>query len=795
MLDSETKRNINNLRDTLVGIIPDPKAQIDQITFALMYKFMHDLDEKSKSLGGSAEFFSGEYEQYSWEKLFDTKLTGFDKLKLYNDAIESFSLNENAPEIFQKIYYQAYVPFNNPRILNLFLTEINKLNYDNSEIIGTAFEYLLSFMSSQGDAGQFRTPRHIIDFMVQIVNPQKNETILDPACGTAGFLISSYKHILHNNQKNIPGDKLNFEQKQNLYDNLVGYDIAPDMVRLSLVNMYLHQFNDPKIYEYDTLSSEVRWNDYFDVILANPPFFSPKGGIKPHSRFAMNTTRAEVLFVEYIIQHLKPNGRAAIIVPEGIISRNNNAYKNLRKLLIDTSLIGVISLPAGVFQPYSGVRTSILILNKKLSQKTESIFFAKIEYDGYSLGAQRTPISKNDLPFILSYIKKSNESNEKFQYIRKQQLLENDTFSLNTNRYKEEIINSKFNLIEITKLFDLIRPPKKIKKSNFLETGNFPIVDQSVNFIAGYWNKHDDCVKVDKPLIIFGDHTRIIKFIEFDFVAGADGLKIMSPNEKVLPKFFYYITKHMKLPNLGYSRHYSEFKRKKVPLPPIAIQQQIVDELEGYQKIIDGCIQVVENYKPTIDIDPSWKMIKLCDIGVIISGGTPKTSEKSYWGGNIKWLTLVDLPADENISYVNNSKRKITELGLSKSSAKIIPPKSVIVSTRATIGRIAINEIEVSTNQGFKSIIIDQAKYVSEYIALQIFLKRKYLNQIATGATFKEINVNNFKKLEIPIPPMNIQKEIVKKFQQEREIIMGNKKLINTYNQNIQNIIGRIWND
>ena len=185
-----------------------------------------------------------------------------------------------------------------------------------------------------------------------------------------------------------------------LADNFKGYDISPDMVRLSLVNMYLHGFADPHISEYDTLTSEENWNDYADVILANPPFMSPKGGIRPHNRFSVQSKRSEVLFVDYMAEHLTPAGRAGIIVPEGIIFQSQNAYKQLRKMLVEEFLVAVVSLPAGVFNPYSGVKTSVLILDKVLAKKTDHIAFFKVENDGFDLGAQRRPIDKNDLPQV-----------------------------------------------------------------------------------------------------------------------------------------------------------------------------------------------------------------------------------------------------------------------------------------------------------------------------------------------------------------------------------------------------------
>lgn len=355
MLDSETKRRIDTARDLLVGKVPDPKSQVEQITIALIYKFMDDMDTESEELGGERSFFRGEFEKYAWRKIFDPKIGGFEILNLYSEAIVKMNLNPNIPQLFRDIFKNAYLPYRDPETLKAFLKAINDFSYDHSERLGDAFEYLLSVLGSQGDAGQFRTPRHIIDFMVNIIDPKKDEVIIDPACGTAGFLISSYKHILkHNsknydrcndllafetkdsslneviiNSKNYTGDLLTPDERNKLSKNIKGYDISPDMVRLSLVNMYLHGLRSPNIYEYDTLTSEERWNDYADVILANPPFMTPTGGIRPHKRFFIKSNRSEVLFVDYIIEHLSTNGRAAIIVPEGIIFQSGKPYKDL----------------------------------------------------------------------------------------------------------------------------------------------------------------------------------------------------------------------------------------------------------------------------------------------------------------------------------------------------------------------------------------------------------------------------------------------------------------------------------
>ena len=400
MLDTETKRRIDTARDILVGKVPDPKSQVEQITIALIYKFMDDMDAEAEEFGGERRFFAGEFARYGWAGLMRGGLSGHDVLNLYADAVTRMPENPGIPPLFRDIFNNAYLPYRDPETLRAFLKVIDEFTYDHSERLGDAFEYLLSVLGSQGDAGQFRTPRHIIDFIVAIIDPKKDETILDPACGTAGFLISSWKHIAKANTDEKGNNTLTPDEKGRLAQNFNGYDISPDMVRLSLVNMYLHRFAQPRIHEYDTLTSEDKWNEYADVILANPPFMSPKGGIRPHNRFSVQSKRSEVLFVDYMAEHLTPEGRAGIIVPEGIIFQSQNAHRQLRRMLVEDYLVAVISLPAGVFNPYSGVKTSVLILDKKLAKQTDHIAFYKVENDGFDLGAQRREIEKNDLPMV-----------------------------------------------------------------------------------------------------------------------------------------------------------------------------------------------------------------------------------------------------------------------------------------------------------------------------------------------------------------------------------------------------------
>ena len=411
MLDADTKRRIDTARDILVGKVPDPKSQVEQVTIALIYKFMDDMDAESEELGGERNFFAGEFAKYGWAKLMQPGIGGHEVLNLYAEAITRMPENPGIPALFRDIFNNAFLPYRDPETLRAFLKVINGFTYDHSERLGDAFEYLLSVLGAQGDAGQFRTPRHIIDFIVAVVEPKKDEVVLDPACGTAGFLISAYKHVLATNTRSDRQSTLTPDERGRLADNFKGYDISPDMVRLSLVNMYLHGFREPHIHEYDTLTSEERWTEYADVILANPPFMTPKGGIRPHNLFSVKSKRSEILFLSYIIDHLTDSGRAAVIVPEGIHFVGQNSYKRLRGILLrDGYLLSDISLPHGVFKPYASVKTHILLIDRPRARKTKDVLFIEIENDGFTQSDTREPIDGSELASAFSHVQTFKET-------------------------------------------------------------------------------------------------------------------------------------------------------------------------------------------------------------------------------------------------------------------------------------------------------------------------------------------------------------------------------------------------
>ncbi len=629
MLDADTRRRIDTARDILVGKVPDPKSQVEQITIALIYKFMDDMDAESEEFGGVRKFFAGEFARYGWARLMHAGLGGFETLNLYAEAIAKMPENPGIPLLFRNIFKNAYLPYRDPETLKMFLKVIDEFTYDHSERLGDAFEYLLSVLGSQGDAGQFRTPRHIIDFMVAVVDPQKTETVLDPACGTAGFLISSYKHILRANTDARGHSTLTPDERGRLAGNFRGYDISPDMVRLSLVNLYLHGFADPHIFEYDTLTSQERWNEYADVILANPPFMSPKGGIKPHNRFSVQSKRSEVLFVDYMAEHLTPTGRAAIIVPEGIIFQSQTAYKQLRKLLVETALVAVISLPAGVFQPYSGVKTSILILDKALAKRADAIAFFKVENDGFGLGAQRREIDRNDLPAALAAITNyklritNGEAvtasdfvipDSQFVIVAKERIAANGEYNLSGERYREGATHAglKWPLVPIGECCE-VRGGKRLPMGEQFSNAptNHPYIrvsdfrDQSVDLsnlkfvseevyrqIAHYTiSSADVYISIAGTIGLMGavpeslngaNLTENAAKLVFDAdVIDKRFLSIVGNADPVQSQI-RSLTHAVGVPKLALER----IKTLRIPLPPLEVQHEIVAEIEGYQKEI-----------------------------------------------------------------------------------------------------------------------------------------------------------------------------------------------------------------
>lgn len=449
--------------------MPDPKAQVEQITIALIYKFMDDMDIEGLEFGGTRQFFTGEYEKYAWTEIMKPENSGQQRALLYAEGIEKMTTNPNLPQLFRDIFRGAYIPYRDPDTLNMFLKEVSDFSYDNSEDLGNAFEYLLSIMGSQGDAGQFRTPRHIIDMMVEIVDPKKNETILDPACGTAGFLISAYRHILAQNK------------------------------------------------DEDGKST----------------------------------------FVAYMMTALADR---------------------------------MVSLASG------------------------------------------------------------------------------GTF-------------------------------KEISKSNFLTLS--------------------------------------------------------------------------------------------IPLPPLEKQEQIVAELDGYQKIVDGAQQIIDAYKPTIGIDPTWEKVKLGDICNLTYGYTDTAKES----GSARFVRITDI--DEKGLLRDENKRYVDLI--EQNNAFLLHRGDLLVArTGATYGKTLYFDTDETAVFASFLIKLDLPEYIDHYFYWIFAQTQNYwdqANRLVSGGAQPQFNANAIKQLVIPIPPLDVQKSIVKQAREEQKIIDANKKLISIFKQKITDKISEVWGE
>jgi type I restriction enzyme M protein len=831
MLDAITKKRIDDCRDILVGKLPDPKAQIEQITIGLIYKFMDDMDKDAIKLGGKAKFFADyivpdpenlkqnkrvPFSQYSWDNLFNTKVTAGEMLRLYSEALVSLETNPNIPPLFRDIFKNAFLPYRDPETLKLFLKTIDGFEYTHSEKLGDAFEYLLSVMGSQGDAGQFRTPRHIIDFIVAIVNPGKTDKILDPACGTAGFLISAFKHIKEKNKKGFTPD-----ERKKLMENFVGYDISPDMVRLSLVNFYLHGFSDPHIWEYDTLSSEERWDETFDIILGNPPFMSPKGGIRPHKKFSISSNRSEVLFVDYIAEHLNSKGKAGIIVPEGVIFQSGGAYKDLRKMLVNNYLYAVVSLPAGVFNPYSGVKTSILLMDKDVAKKSHDILFVKIDNDGFGLGAQRNAVKGGQLQEaieLLQNFKDGNFSKHQMAHaISKEEIARNGDYNLSGERYKLGIeLSSQYELVQLQHIVVMMHQGINTAADNVeFEDEGYPIIQarnmtseniefSNLKYLSKTdWNRYKDKHKPNVGDILFSNIGTIGKSVvvdkELDYLIHWNIFKIVVNQEKILPNFLKQCLGY--LTSINYWDQFQKggtvkFVNKKIlneiliPLPPLAIQEEIVAEIDGYQKIIDGAKAILRNYKPKIDINPDWEIVELGEVCEVKSGGTPSRDEKSYWNGDIPWVGSTVCKDD----FVNSAEEFITKQGLNKSSAKIFQAGTTLIAlVGATIGKTGFLNFDCATNQNIAGLYPKNLSRLNEkYLFYAIQLLYRNFMRLGEGK-FRMATLSFVKEQKISLPPIETQRKIVAQIEREQELVNANKQLIELFQQKMKDRIEKAW--
>ncbi len=457
MLAPELKSKINKLWDRFwSGGLANPLTAIEQITYLLFMKRLDDLDTlaQKKAEARKEKYVSvfADCEECRWShwKHFSAE----DMLAHVNKKVFPFikQIKHEDDGEFIKQMENSYFGIPKASLLQEAVSIIDDLKIapQNYDALGDLYEYLLSELSTAGKVGQFRTPRHIIRMMVKLLDPQLGERICDPACGTAGFLVNAYQHILEKNTTadmieqdedgtthNLIGDKIVERKHWELLrrGTFFGYDFDPIMVKIASMNMILHGIEKPNIVRFDALSKAFEMDEEYDVVLANPPFTGSIDVGDVHDELSLSTSKTELLFLELFYNKLHIGGRAAVIVPNGVLFGSSRAHKTIRKLLLEKAQMeAVIAMPSGVFQPYSGVGTAVLVFTK--GGKTENVWFYEMTTDGFSLDQKRDRIDgKGDIPDIIEKYKTKKESGKSF-VVSFKDIKEND-YVLSPSRYKK----------------------------------------------------------------------------------------------------------------------------------------------------------------------------------------------------------------------------------------------------------------------------------------------------------------------------------------------------------------------
>jgi len=449
MLDTNIKSKINKLWDKFwSGGLSNPITAIEQMSYLIFMKKLEDEDNKKQQESNFTgekykSIFKGN-ENCKWSQW--TTYPAESILDHVRDKVFQFMRNLGDENSLYKEYMKG-ANFGIPTS-SLLIEAVNIINdmhikEQNQDTQGDLYEYLLSELKTSGKNGQFRTPRHIINMMVDLANPQTGDKILDPACGTSGFLVNTYQHILQANKKDEISTLTPIRKRMLDEESIFGYDIDETMTRIALMNLMMHGIKKPNIRRANTLSdAEPRIPDnVYDVILANPPFKGSLNEAEISQRFRIKTKKTELLFLELMYHSLAPSGRCSVIVPEGVLFGSSNAHKKVRELLLTKCrLDAVISMPSGVFKPYAGVSTAVLFFTK--GEETKKVWFYKMEADGFSLDDKRTFIDgKGDIPEIIEKFEKRNKENpidrkKKFFFVPTEEIKERD-WDLSISKYRE----------------------------------------------------------------------------------------------------------------------------------------------------------------------------------------------------------------------------------------------------------------------------------------------------------------------------------------------------------------------
>jgi type I restriction enzyme M protein len=454
MLNTELKSKVSQLWNAFwAGGLSNPLTAIEQMSYLIFMKRLDDIDTHNVNAALNRgkpyrSFFEGheDYRWSNWKNMNAEDMYKHVSLKVFPFIKE---IHDGVDVAYAQAMRDSAFMIPKPSLLQEAVELLDDESIDKIDVQGDIYELLLSQLNTAGKNGQFRTPRHVIRMMVELVDPDLGQKICDPACGTGGFLIAAHQHILkkytlpdtvkidkYGNPHNLIGQKITDKKYWEMLWNETyhGFDFEVTMIRIAFMNMILHGILNPKIKQIDTLSKRFDQSAKYDIILANPPFAGYIDSSDINENFKIETSKTELLFLQLFYNLLMVGGKAAVIVPNGVLFGSSNAHIKIRELLLKTcQLDAVISMPSGVFQPYSGVGTAVLIFTK--GGKTENVWFYDMKKDGYTLDQKRDFIDgKGDIPEIINAFRTRKASNQSITVTFDK--IEKNEYSLSISRYK-----------------------------------------------------------------------------------------------------------------------------------------------------------------------------------------------------------------------------------------------------------------------------------------------------------------------------------------------------------------------
>lgn len=473
MLTSELRNDIDKIWEAFwTGGLSNPLTVIEQITYLLFIKRLDEEQQRkeveSVLLGNKIDrpIYAPEQKELRWSSFKDLEPETMFQLFRQENGVFDFMRNYGEKDsAFGKFMKGAVFMLPTPRLLSNVVDMLSSIDMKDRDTKGDVYEYLLSKIATAGQNGQFRTPRHIIKMMVEMLQPGVDDVIADPSAGSCGFLVGAAEYIKEHNKKAFYDKK--FQQRFSK-EMFMGMEFDPTMIRIGAMNMILHGIEEPTLVDVDALSeANTAFDEKASIILANPPFTGSldKDAVDGKIKKIVDSKKTELLFLGLILKGLKKGGRAAVIIPDGVLFGSSKAHKQIRTEIVDKhKLEAVISMPSGVFKPYAGVSTGILIFTKTGNGGTDKVWFYGMEADGFSLDDKRQPVKDNDKDDILKRWKNLAGENDRARtdksfFVMVKDIHENG-YDLSMNRYKEIVHVEK----EYDKPITVIKAIKELDK-------------------------------------------------------------------------------------------------------------------------------------------------------------------------------------------------------------------------------------------------------------------------------------------------------------------------------------------